>query len=300
MPDPPVVPSAKSAATSFQPSWTQQFAARLTGLTLARERQWLLAWDGQGTLHLMNGAGQRQGQTQRAGLSAACIADDGSALAAAGGNDAIWWLEPDLSVRWQRTLGGGCTALAMDSFGRYLAAAGRHGDICFWDRHGRTIWQVTSPRPLVHLTFVPTAPVLVGAGDFGLVLCLDMQGRQLWRDGLVVHVGSLAVNGDGSQILLACFGQGLVRYDRAGHRLADLSIADACRLVCVSFDGQKILVAGLDDRVYFLGSDGRRLGERAMRQPMTALALSPLADQALVALADGSLVALDMQTESPL
>src|SRR5436853_547202 len=82
--------------------------------------------------------------------------------------------------------------------------ADARGTLRLFDRHGRTLWKTDNPRPFQHLAFVPEAPLLLGSADYGLIACFDQAGACVWRDGLVAHIGSLAVSGDGSQIVLAC------------------------------------------------------------------------------------------------
>src|SRR5262249_35684559 len=150
-------------------------------------------------------------------LVKACCADDGSALAAIGAGSEVWWLAPDLSVLWESKLPASALAVAIDPFGQYLAVGDDRGGLHIYDRHGRTVRQIDSPRALHHLAFVPTAAYLVASSDFGLVACLDMSGRWIWRDGLVMHVGSLAVSGTGD-LFLACYTEGLQRYALSGSK----------------------------------------------------------------------------------
>src|SRR5690348_9246417 len=89
------------AAALERPSWTLSLDARPRGLSLAREKQTLLVWDENHWLTLLNHQGERQGQMRLSGLAAACAADDGSAYAALGQRGEVWWLEPDLTTRWQ-------------------------------------------------------------------------------------------------------------------------------------------------------------------------------------------------------
>lgn len=278
-------------AHALRSRWSQHFPNGLTGLVLARERNWILAWESRDRLHVLNRNGERQGHTQLPGLALAHVSDDGSAFAAAATNGTVWWLQPDLSRRWQQTVPGPVRAIAVDSFGQYVAAADSRGGVTLFDHQGRTVWRASSPRPLSRLAFVPAQPMLVGAADFGLVVGIDMSGDIAWRDGLVVHIGDLAVNEDGSQILLACFGEGLIRYDRKGQRLDPLPFREPCRLVASAFDGSVLLPASLDHRISLVNIAGEVLATQAMSQAIAGLALSALADEAFVALAGGTLLA---------
>src|SRR5262249_7346088 len=171
-------------------------------------------------LYLLNRSGERQAQVRApGGVTAACCADDGSAYAAVGERGEVWWLSPDLSIRWERVMPKKTAAAATDPFGQYLAVSDLLGNLHVLDRFGTLICQTLTPRPLHHLAFVPAGQALVGSADYGLVACYDLAGRPLWRDGLVAHVGSLATSEDGGQIILACFTEGLQRYTLAGQNL---------------------------------------------------------------------------------
>jgi hypothetical protein len=184
-------------------------------------------------------------------------------------------------------------AAALDPFGQYLAVADARGSLHILDRHGRLVCRAHSPRPLQHLAFGPTA--LVGSADYGLVTCLDLDGRWLWRDGLVVHVGSLAVSGDG-QILLACFSEGVLRYDGRGTKQGRLAVPEPCRLVSVSFEGRVVLVGGLNGRLLLMDTVGDIIASQLMERRLVGLALGPLGDTAALALADGPVVWLGLKT----
>jgi hypothetical protein len=275
--------------------WSQTTSASLCGLSLARERGWVLAWDAQHWLYLFNQAGQRQAQRPApTALSAACCADDGSCYAATGVDGPVWLLAPDLTPRWERSVSRP-VALALDPFGQYLAVAAGDGTLHVFDRTGRSRWQTANPRPLRHLAFVPERPVLVGSADFGLVACFDATGRCLWRDGLVAHVGSLATTGDGSMVALACFTEGLCCYALEPRRQWLVPQAAPCRLAAVSYSGDQLLTAGLDPRLFLRERAGAVRGEFTLDRSPVALALGALGEIAFAALPDGKIVALETQ-----
>jgi hypothetical protein len=282
-------------AFTFQRVWSQQLGSGARGLALARERGSVLVWDQNNWLHLLNEAGQRQGQIHLPDeVVAACCADDGSAYAAVAGHGLIRWLAPDLTVRWQHSLPHPALAAAMDPFGQYLAVADNRGTVHILDRLGRTCGQVHTPRPLHHLDFVPAVPMLVGCADYGLALCFDLAGTVHWRDGLVAHAGGLAVSGDGARILIACFSEGLQGYDLAGQNLGRLQISESCRLVSLAFTARFILVAGLSNALLLLDAEGKTLGTYHVDEPVAALALSALGDYAVIAATDGTVLHLQL------
>jgi hypothetical protein len=276
--------------------WTSVLAGSLRGLARAREQGLLLAWDADHWIYLLNHRGQLQGQVQPPGqLTAASCADDGSAFAAAGSRGEIWWLARDLTISWEQSAGQRTLAVAMDPFGQYLAVTDTSGYLQLFDRRGRRVWQVQAPRPLYHVVFVPAAPVLIGSSDYGLVACADFAGQWVWRDGLVAHMGALAVSGAGEHIVLACFTDGLHRYSLNGTKQERQAVPEPCRLASVSFDGQRTLLAGLSYRLHLLQIEDGVIGTFPCEQSPVAVALGPLGDMAVVALADGTVMGLEIE-----
>jgi hypothetical protein len=262
---------------------------------MAREPVRLLSWDDHDWLYLLNQSGDLQAQAHSSGpLTMACAADDGSAYAAAGHRGEIWWLAPDLSTKWTQVAPRRVTATAMDPFGQYLAVADAGSDVQVFDLHGQCVVRLKSQRPLSHLAFVPAAPFLIGASDYGLVACFDLTGRWVWRDGLVAHVGSISVSGDGKAIVLACFTDGLHSYTLAGKKKDPQPGPEPCTLASIAFDGQITAIAGLSDRLTVLNGDGTPLATHVLGQPAAALVLSALGDKAVIAFTDGTLAAFEI------
>ncbi len=278
--------------------WSQTVPAPLRGLSLARERDGLLVLDGQDGLFLFNHAGALQAQ-RPAPLPAAVIgsADDGSAYAIGGAEATVCWLAPDLSPRWRRPLPARATALALEPLGRRLAVADAGCTLHLLDSRGQTLWRATTPRPLVHLAFVPEKAIVVGAADFGLVLCFGAMGECLWRDGLVAHIGSLAVSGDGENLVLACFSDGLYRYGITSPRPQRMPLETTCHLAALSYTGDCLFTAGRDGRVCLRKRDGSLRDQISLDNPAMALALGALGDYAVVGLADGGIRRMETHPE---
>ncbi len=296
----PSAPSPLPARDAFKLVWSFRTPGPPRGLALAREKGYALAWDDGQWLSLVNGAGERQAQLRTPWpVAAAACADDGSAYAAAGGAGALRWLAPDLTTRWHRTLRRPAVAAALDPFGQYLAVSDAGASLHLFDRDGRTVWEVQTPRPLHHLAFVPEAPTLLGSADFGFVGGFDVKGQVVWRDGLVVHVGSLATSGDGGRVVLACFSEGLRVYTSGGGREGPVTLKEPCRLAALSFDGRTTLVAGRATHLLLLDARGKARGIHLLDAAAVAVALTALGERAVVAQADGRIVALDLRGSRP-
>jgi hypothetical protein len=290
-----VHPAEQARRPAARPAWSLLLAAAPCGLSLAREGGWLLAWDTRNSLYLVNRAGELQGRTTLPGkLVAACAADDGSACAAVGAGGEVWRLTPDLMPRWTARLPSRATACALDPFGRYLATADAGGGLRFFNAHGKLVGRTQTPRPLVHLAFVPEESLLVGCADYGFVACFAPDGECKWRDGLVAHVGTLAVSGDGSRIVLACFSDGLRGYDLEGKQQPRLRVTEPCRLVALSFNGRRTLVGTLGSEVCLVDREGQSGWKREMDTMPAAIALGALGEVFFAALGDGHVTAVPL------
>jgi hypothetical protein len=279
--------------------WSQSIPAPLRGLSLARERNSVLAWDGQDNLYLFDQAGRMQAQRPSpAPIGTSACAEDGNGAAVSGVQAPIvYWLAPDLSPRWHRPLPQRATALAVEPLGQRVAVADAGSSLHLIDCDGQTVWRAITPRPLHYLAFVPEKTALVGAADFGLVVCFGADGECLWRDGLVAHVGSLSVSGDGGCLLLACFGDGLYRYNADGPRQQRIVLDAPCRLAAVSYTGDRLLTVDHDRHVRLRNLEGVRRDSLRMEGSIVALALGALGDAGMVGLADGSIHRVDTRPD---
>lgn len=292
-----ISPAASSGTFSqpcFETIWSRDLHSNAQGLSLARERGWLLTWDKSGWLYLLDHKGNSQAERQFPGLSLGCAADDASAYAIAGQNGEIWWLAPDLVARWEKKLSSPILALALDPFGQYLVVSDKGGTLHLYDRFGQTIFREKPSRPLCYLAFVPAAPVLVGSADFGLVVAYNVQGELLWRDGLVASVGGLSTDGAGKQILLACFSEGLHVYQSDSQKKERIPTPEPSRLVDQSFEGRLILCSNLNNRLVLLNQKGNQLMTHSFGHSVISMALGPLGKGIFVALASGPILRMEV------
>lgn len=264
-------------------------------MSLAREAELLLARLADSTLVLATTRGDLQARTSLPSLAAACVAEDGSAIAAVGVGGEIWWLARDLRPQCEQSLGAPAVAVATDPFGRYFAASDRLGNLHLLDRTGRELARVQSPRPIHHLAFVPTQAHLAAAADFGWAGVLDLSSRQwLWSDRPVSNIGSVAVAGSGEPLFLACFSDGLRRYGPGGQPRTTQTTPAPCGQVALSFAGDRCVAAGVAPHLHGYDARGELKFTLDLEQAPTALALSALGDRAYVGQANGKLLALKL------
>ena len=137
----------------------------------------------------------------------------------------------------------------------------------------------------------------MGSAEFGLVCAFDRTGKLLWRDGLVAHVGSLAVSGDGGRIVLACFTEGLCCYSLAQPRQARLPKAPA-RLAALSYTGGTILTAGLEGLLALRDAEGMVRDELPLPAQAVGIAVEALGESALAVLASSEVVRVELPAEA--
>lgn len=202
----------------------------------------------------------------------------------------------DGATLWARPAPG-AAALAIDAWGHRVAVA-HATELSVLDGQGKTCWHAVPPRPLRHLTFVVESALLLAAAEFALVCAYDPAGNCLWRDGLMTHVGALAVTGEERWAYLACFTRGLCGYHPRHGRQTALASTAPTRLVSVSYRGDHLATVDLDAGLRLWTDPGTLVGEHRFSAPVIALALAPLADYLVAALASGEVIRLDL-TDPP-
>lgn len=289
--------------SSPQPAilWSHKLSAAPTAMALAQEAGRVFAADRAGEVAVYDRRGKLLGQVRRpAPAQIVAAAEDGSAFAIADRSRDVTWLAPDLSPRWTKSLAAKPTALAVDTVGRFLAAADAGNRLHLFMPDG-TLWTppVESARPLRYLAFVPGAPLLLAAADFGLVAAFDFRTRQwAWHDSPVVHLGGLACDGAGEFIGVAAYSEGVRQYSAIGKPQSPVATPEPCRLLAVSFDGRKLLTAGLAESITGMTGDGQARFTQRFEHPIRSIALAALGDWAAVALEDGRVMGLKVAFDS--
>jgi hypothetical protein len=199
-------------------------------------------------------------------------------------------LEPLWQLRWEVPV----RAIAVAPLGQQYAVADERG-VSVLDESGQPVWRGTTPRPFHHLAWIPESRGLVGAADFGFVCGFDRTGTVRWREGLMSNIGSLALSGDGTECLLACFSDGIRihRSDRAGcppFMPPSASGTTPCRTLVASYDAQVVFsldLAGQTLERLERGSGSRRTLTR--EAPITAFATDATGQVVVVGTAAGEL-----------
>lgn len=279
-----------------QPAGTVQTASRLSGLALAREANRLIAWDAAQQLYLWDLDGKPRGRhTVPVPISSVCICDDGSRIVAACRNGQLWWFDGDLRLLFDHAVDSEPLAVALESFGGYLAVSDRVRRTQLFTATGQLQAMVETPKALHFLAFVPAQTRFVGAADFGLIACFDARGASVWQQVVVSHIGSICVDGMGQAVWVACFTDGLRRFDPHGKERDALRTRGSCRLTCCDFDGTLLLTGQEPASLSLLKPDGRVLSSYTMPRHAAFLVMDALGERGAFAPTDGQVTLFTLQ-----
>lgn len=261
--------------------WTRRLPCLLQSVHLARETGHILVRDAGPGLSLWDQQGESKASISWPGLLLSAATQDATAFVGADARR-VQWLGEQLGVVWEKALSHKPTAVALAPLGQWLALSDESGTLGVFDHAGRECWTATTPGPLRHLAWIPETGHLVAAAEFGLVCLFDAKGRLLWRDGLVAHVGSVSVSGDGSRIILACFTEGIRVYGLDQPRPTTLPETIACRTLSASYSTEVMLAVSLDgSELSSHDKSGRRLTQGSVSSTVGSIALDALGGVAL-------------------
>ena len=229
--------------------WTRRLTTAPVRLHLAREA-WRIVVHEPHALSLWDGRGEREISRSHSGLRLVHGSDTADLFLAVDDHNRLLGFNADLEPLWQLGWESPIRAIAVAPLGQQLAVADERG-VSVLDETGQPIWRGATPRPFHHLAWIPEGCGLVGAADFGFVCGFDRTGTVRWREGLMTNIGSLALSGDGTECLLACFSDGIRihRSDRVGCPPLAVSPATGtspCRSLSASYDAGVVISLDLE------------------------------------------------------
>lgn len=258
----------------------------------------IVTLDQQGVLYRTSALGQTLWRRAlKAPASTVAVSLDGSTVVVPYTNDRLLVLDHrGHTVRKVRVPEGtdGVIALALDLFGQRLAMWSRDGRGTLMDEHGRTLATVELEFALGLLCFVGGAPLWVGAASFGEVVMLDYAGRVRWTDRLKVNIGSIAVSGNDSIVLVAGFATGVHRYNSVGQHEGAYLLSGATHRVAVCWDGQQFVAATERRQLVLMTQQGHQLWTFQTDGDIVDVGIDALARRAFCSTAEGELVYVDL------
>lgn len=275
-------------------AWSFSTDASLSNLELARESGEVLAADSSGGIYLLDRNGQivsvTRGQTPIRGLA---WSDTGSGGVALIGNSRLHWFSRQLEFRSQYDLDETALSVSIDPHGEYVAASLATGTNLVFDGPRKPILKFTSQRPFVKLMFVAEVAGMIGVADYGLLSSRTFAGGIRWEEKLWSNAGDIAVSGNGSMVLVACFSHGIVRYDDDGDQTGSYQVEGTPNRVSCSYLPYRIAVATIERHVYWMNADGKMLWAAEAPEDITRIACDPLGKGLVVGFESGRIVRLD-------
>jgi hypothetical protein len=240
-------------------AWSIALDAPLAGLAFAGESSELLAVDTSGGLYLLDRHGRVKTLTRGfKSLTALAWSDTGRNGAVATGRSKLSWFDHKLSVKWSVGMPAEILCLAVDPHGHYIAVSLSNSETVFFNARKQEVGRFKTIRPLRYLHFNAVRPVILGAAEYGLMCChrLDTQGTEVWSERLWSNVGDMTVTGDGRQIYLARFNQGVQILDRRGKSNGSYLVQGTPSHVSTSFVHNRLGVATVERDIYWLDAEG--------------------------------------------
>lgn len=275
--------------------WSVTLEGPLAALHLARESGETLAADSVGSLYRIDRDGRLAGVTHGKPLRALAWSDTGQTGAALMGENRLVYLDRQLTIRDSRELPGQSVALAVDSHGDYTAVSFVDGDTVVYDPRGKPAYQFQTLQCLNQIRFVVSEPLIVGVGELGLLTCHAFGGKQLWQEKIFASVGDIALAGDGSNILLACFAMGVQCHDDTGGQVGSYQIGGTVSRIALSYNNTRLAAATIERHFYWLNTDGRVQWQVETPEDIGILQADPLGRGVILGFQSGRLLRLDWE-----
>jgi len=277
-----------------QPRWSYSTDAPLATLCLARESGDIVAGDDTGAVVRLDRRGRLTAITR--GFHPICemaISDDGQNAVLVVNQDELHWITKDLKVKWSLNLQTPILAVALDPFGHHAAVCLENNKTYIYTSRKKRIAEIESVRPLRFLQFTAAKPAFIAAAEYGLLCQYTLQGREIWNEKLWSHVGNLCITGDGETILLAGFNHGIQVFESDGAARGSYVVEGTPQRVSASYAPRRVVAATLEQHLYWLDSDGELLWASSAPEEITHVHCDPLGNWVICGLASGPIYRLD-------
>lgn len=275
-------------------SWSFVAEGRLTAMALARESGETFVADAAGVLCRLDRQGRIAAITRlHSPARAIAWSDDGRYGVAVCGESTLHLFNHVLQSQWQLDLPTPPLAVAMAPFGGQLLVTGADATNRVYDAAKKRLAEFQTVRPLAFARFITTEPELVASAEHGLVCRHHLDGEPVWSDKLWSNVGCLDVAGDGSLVYLACHAHGIQVYDGEGGTVGSYVLDGTASRVSVGFDGQRIIAATIERKLYWLDADGEILWTTSPPDDIEAVLCDPLGEWIICGLKCGRIFRLD-------
>jgi hypothetical protein len=270
----------------------------MTDIALARETGDVLAVDSSGGLYQLDRRGRIKTVTRGfKSLTALAWSDRGTYGAAATGASKLYWFDQTLKAKWSKSLPAEILSLAVDPHGHYVAVSMANSETTIFDSRKKQIALFETIRPLRHLLFVASKPLILGAAEYGLICCHRLDGAQVWSETLWSNVGDMTVTGDGAQIFLARFNQGVQKLDRGGRNRGSYVMRGTPNHVSTSFVSRRLGVTTVERDIYWLDVDGELIWATTLPDDVCGIQTDALGRGMTCGLRTGQIYRLEWSAE---
>lgn len=274
--------------------WRHSLNHALGAQAFCRESGHLFVADVRGGMYAINRSGEFSATARTAGqFRGLAWSDDGSTGFALSGERELYWLRADLSLRATIELPEPSLAVACEAYGQYAAVSLSNATTLLFDGPQQPLATFSSTRPLTHLAFLCQETGLTAIGDYGLICRYDLRGQMLWQSNTFSSVGDFAVAESDSSLLVAGYGQGLLRYADDGESIGSYQLGGTvCRVAC-SFNGNRIAAATQELELFWLGHGGQILWTARIPEVPLFLACDPWGIGLVCAFPGGNIIRLE-------
>lgn len=153
--------------------------------------------------------------------------------------------------RWTHKFDSPVYATAISRDGRFVVAGSRDGDLLFFDITGRLFWQARVEGAVVRIALAEAAEAFaVGTLGGNRAYLWHFSGQLLHTYDAEASTPGIAVTPDASRVAVGSQDRHLALYGSGGDLIARREVGGPIRQVALSGDGELILVASEDNRVY--------------------------------------------------
>lgn len=279
-------------------AWIHSLNIPLAALAYCRESGQVVAADSRGGMYVIERSGD-VGVLARSNDDFRGLAwsDDGSCGFALAGENHLHWIRSDLTIRATIELPEPSLAVTGEGFGEYAAVSLSDGTTLIFDGPRQPLRHFSSTRPLTHLAFLAEEAGIVAIADYGLVCRYDIKGKMEWQANTFSSVGDFTVAGDGDSVLVAGFGQGLLRYDESGNSIGSYQLGGTVSRVATSYSGNRTAAATQEMELHWLGSGGQILWTGKVKEEPMFLACDPWGMGMICGFANGLVARLEWPLE---
>ncbi len=275
-------------------AWSFRTDADLVFLCYARECGETFVGDQSGSIYRLDRRGQILSLTRGLRqLRAGGWSDVGGSGLLALGDDQISWLGPGMQVEWSMHLPDSVLALTVDPYGDYAVVTLQGGTNFVVNRFKKRVGLFQTPRPIRFVQFVTERAEFVAAAEHSHLSRHRWNGDEIWNHRLLSSIADLAVTEDGSVILLAAMNLGVQSYDGNGDSRASYVLNGTAMQLATSVTAERIAVATLEKRLYWLDSTGHLLWGTELDEPVAELVCDPFGEWILFGTTSGRVVRLE-------